>query len=286
MKERINKMRVKDIKNEELRKRVEVEKSHVALPNEAFAPGSPVVQFMNTMGLPENDGLIMIPRETTIQIDASIEDAGSVALPTMVVETMIKEASHRAIANFCICRDGMECKDYPIDWGCIFLGDAVTKIDPELARQTTVEETLEYAEKCRSTGLVQMIGKFSFDLRWLNPEVGPAENLVTICNCCPCCCGMRTIRGIKDELREQQLARMPGVEIEITNDCAGCGLCVEQCMFTGINLVNDKAVINEKCRICGRCVDVCPSQAIKITLKSKTAVNDAIKDITSRVNHR
>jgi ferredoxin len=277
-------MRVKDIRNAQLKKKVEEDQEFVCKPE--FLPGSPHVEILNSLVLPEGDGFIMLPSDRTIQIDASVQSDGSAVLPSTLLEHLIRNASHRVIINFCLCRDGMECKDYPIDWGCLFMGDAAKKIDPELGRAASVEEALEYAAKCRDAGLVQIVGRFSPDLNWLNPEVGPITKLITVCNCCPCCCGMRSVPAINSDRREQMLARMPGVEIEATDDCVGCGICVEKCTaFKGIELKDGKAVITETCRICGRCADACPTNAIKITVKSDY-VDDAIANIGSRVDFK
>ena len=277
-------MRVKDIKNTELRKRIEGEQAFVC--QKEFIPGSPAAEAINKAGLAQGDGFIMLPKDKTIEIGVSIDAGKSTVLPSSVLEHLIRNASHRVIINFCLCRDGMECKDYPIDWGCIFLGDAAKKISPELGRAVSVDEALEYAAKCREAGLVHIAGRFSGDLRWLNPGVGPIEKLITICQCCPCCCGMRSVPVLNEDLRERTVARMPGVEIEVSDECVGCGVCEEQCMFHGIEVKDDKAVINELCRICGRCVDVCPAKAISITMKSATAVQEALDNIGSRVDYK
>ncbi len=59
---------------------------------------------------------------------------------------------------------------------------------------------------------------------------------------------------------------MPGVDISVTEACVGCGKCVEACMFGGVTLEGDMAVLNEECRACGRCAEICPSQALQLSL--------------------
>ncbi|MFX1323412.1 MAG: FAD-binding protein [Promethearchaeota archaeon] len=46
--------------------------------------------------------------------------------------------------------------------------------------------------------------------------------------------------------------------------CTGCGNCADTCPFVGIDIVDNKAVINENCSFCGSCLDVCPVNAILI----------------------
>lgn len=44
--------------------------------------------------------------------------------------------------------------------------------------------------------------------------------------------------------------------------CTGCGSCVASCPFGGIEIINDKACIQEGCTLCGACVEGCPVDAI------------------------
>ncbi|MCK4438302.1 4Fe-4S binding protein, partial [Candidatus Bathyarchaeota archaeon] len=55
---------------------------------------------------------------------------------------------------------------------------------------------------------------------------------------------------------------MGEVPVKVTDTCTGCGVCVDACPFGAIDMVNDKAVINEACRACGQCIDACPVGAI------------------------
>jgi ferredoxin len=276
-------VRVRDLESAELRKRVQDEQA-VVLRDE-YPPDCPNATYLNEHGMLPGDGFISLPRDRTIQIDLDLASEQEV-LPSAVLDHLVRNASHRVIANFCICRDAMECKDYPIDWGCIFLGDAAKDISPELGRAVTAEEALEYAAKCREVGLGHIVGRFKPDLNWLNEGVGPHDKLVTICNCCPCCCGMRILPVLKESTREQLIARMPGVEITIGDECTGCGSCVEGCMFKGIAIEDDRAVVNERCRICGRCADSCPVGAIHIRVVADDYVQKAISDISGRADYR
>ncbi len=61
--------------------------------------------------------------------------------------------------------------------------------------------------------------------------------------------------------------------------CKGCTLCVKQCPFTAIDMVDKKAVINDKCTACGACVEACKFGAI--TKDEEGAAKDlsAYKDV-------
>jgi electron transfer flavoprotein alpha subunit len=46
--------------------------------------------------------------------------------------------------------------------------------------------------------------------------------------------------------------------------CIGCGLCVANCAFGAIEVVDGIAQVNEKCTLCGTCVDSCETEALAI----------------------
>jgi hypothetical protein len=158
----------------------------------------------------KGDDMICLPKDKVIPIGAAIEKEPDIILPSKVVDHFIETASHRVLMNFCICHESMECEDYPIELGCMFLGDAAKKIHPELGREASVEESKEHARKCRDSGLVYSVGKSKLDSVWL--AVGPDTKLLTICNCCPCCCLTRTVPYSAPILGES-FSRMPGVQV-------------------------------------------------------------------------
>ncbi|MFX0188611.1 MAG: FAD-binding protein [Candidatus Hodarchaeota archaeon] len=44
--------------------------------------------------------------------------------------------------------------------------------------------------------------------------------------------------------------------------CTGCGACVDNCPYGGIEIINDKARITKDCNLCGACVESCVIDAI------------------------
>jgi len=52
--------------------------------------------------------------------------------------------------------------------------------------------------------------------------------------------------------------------ITVSEECTGCGICVDACPFGCIAIEEGVAVIGEECRLCGACVDACPQGAIAI----------------------
>lgn len=47
----------------------------------------------------------------------------------------------------CLCRSSNDCKDYPHDLGCIFLGPTTKKIPRAICHEATVDEALDHVDK-------------------------------------------------------------------------------------------------------------------------------------------
>lgn len=215
----------------------------------------------------EKDNIIYVPQDEVIQLNMPIERIEEMVLPSSVVEHFIHKAKYHWIMNWCICRASEKCKDYPIDLGCLFLGEASTKIDSRLGRPVTKEEALKHIKRCQKAGLVNLIGRNNLDAVWL--AVSPGYKLLTICNCCPCCCLWRILPHLAPNIRAR-ITKMPGVEVIVTDRCIGCGTCMQGvCFIEAIQLVDNHAVIGEECLGCGRCINVCPQKAIEIKIDRK-----------------
>ncbi len=233
----------------------------------------------------EGDDIIYLPKDNVVEIKIGkqLDRPTETALPSQIVHEFIEKAKYHWIMNFCICRDSSTCKDYPIDYGCLFLGEAVLDINPNLGRLVTKEEAHDYARKCREAGLVHLIGRNKLDAMWLN--VRPGEKLLTICNCCPCCCLWKILPDVNPEIG-RKITKMHGVEVKVTDSCVGCGTCTQDdvCFVNAIRLVKGRAVIGTECRGCGRCVEVCPEGAIELTINNDTYISDSIDRIDSVID--
>ncbi len=230
----------------------------------------------------EGDDITYLVQDKLITVDIPVTKQDDYVLPSQVLNHFIEKTRYHWIMDFCICRSSMECKDYPIELGCLFLGEATLGINPQLGRRVSKEEALEHLEKCQNAGLVHMIGRNLLDKQWLG--VNPGDKLMSICNCCPCCCLWRVAPILTPKIGNK-IKRMPGVDVKVGEKCIGCGTCTKGvCFVEAIQLIGDRAVISEECRGCGRCVEVCPQNAIELTINDKHYINKTITRMESLVD--
>jgi ferredoxin len=245
----------------------------------------PIFSRMVEKMLFEGDEIYYLPKDRVIAIGETVdtEDVQSMAVPSMVLEHFIRKADFHWIMDFCICRDSNGCKDYPTELGCLFLGEAARGINPKFGRPVGVSEALAHVDRCREAGLVHLVGRNKLDTVWLN--IGPSNRLLTICNCCPCCCLWKVLPTIDAQI-SRKVSRMPGVRLMVTDQCKGCGICTRGSCFVGaIALDGKRAVIDDdQCRGCGRCADICPNGAIHVEIDRPDYIEATIERISSVVD--
>jgi len=243
----------------------------------------PVIGRIVDRALFDGDDILYLPKDKAIPVNASVDSPESLMVPSLVADHFIREANYHWIMNSCICRDSAHCRDYPVGLGCIFLGEAAMDINPKFGRRVTSGEALDHAVRCREAGLVHLIGRNKLDSVWLG--VGPCRKLLTICNCCPCCCLWKILPVITPEIG-CKVSRMPGISVRVNDKCLGCGTCTKDvCFVNAIRVENKHAVINEQeCRGCGRCVETCPNNAIEIIIENSGFINDTIRRISAVVD--
>jgi ferredoxin len=231
----------------------------------------------------DRTNMTVLPKESVIEVKLkkSIAPPNNIVLPSQVVEYFIRKANYRFIMKFCLCREAMNCKNHPIELGCLFLGEAARGINPEFGREATIEEALAHVQKCRSQGLIHLIGRDKFDETWLG--VGSDGTLLTICNCCSCCCLWKMLSNLDPKIRSK-VKRMPGVKVTVTENCTGCGTCMQHCFIQAITIQNGKAIIDADCKGCGRCAERCPNNAIQVTFNDNQFIQKTINCIESSVD--
>ena len=230
----------------------------------------------------EGDDIIYLPSDKAIELNKSFDMPTQTVLPSQVVEHFIEKANYHWVMNWCICRNSTKCKDYPINLGCLFLGEAAMKIDPRLGHPVTKQEALEHVRRCREAGLVHLIGRNKLDAVWL--DVSPGNKLLSICNCCPCCCLWKILPHLANSICSK-VTKMPGVDVSVTDLCDGCGICAKGiCFVDAIKMIDGQAVIGQECRGCGRCIRTCPINAIRISIDDKNFYKKSIARISSAVD--
>jgi len=229
------------------------------------------------------DALFYLPKDRVV-LHQQIEEQENLAVPSSVVSHFIEEASHVFLMNECICRSAADCQDYDHDIGCIFLGEAVLDINPKLGRLVDKQTALAHVARAREAGLVHLIGRDKIDAVWMG--VKPSTKLMTICNCCPCCCLFKFLPNLAPKL-QKKIERMPGVHVEVTADCTGCGRCTDEvCFIDAIHLEDGIAVIDDSCRGCGNCAEVCPEGAIRMIVDRLDYIENAIDRLKQAVDVR
>jgi len=225
------------------------------------------------------DDVTCLAKDSVISIDETVADVDSIVLPSRVAEYFIDKACHIVKMDFCFCRQAMKCSAYgSTGYGCLFLGEAASGINPQLGRSVSKEEAIEHLRRCREAGLYHLMGHFRIDTRWL--LVGPFSKLLTICNCCPCCCLWKNLPSMSASINSN-VKSLPGVKVKVTDRCSGCGTCAGGvCFVNAISIEGDRAAISEACRGCGNCVSVCPEGAIELTIED----NSYMESVASRIS--
>lgn len=244
---------------------------------------SPLFRKLIDKTLFDKDDVIFLPKDNLIPVHEPIADEENLVVPSNVVEHFVDQAGDLFLMDTCLCRTADGCIDYPQDLGCLFMGEAVRKINPKLGHMATKEEAKAHLKKCREAGLVHMIGRNKIDAMWMG--VGPGHKLMTVCNCCPCCCLYKTLPNL-DVTISKKISAMPGVRVKVNEEqCIGCEKCIDHvCFVDAIEMQDGHAFITEACRTCGNCVPVCPTGAIELTIEDDSFIEQSIERLAQIVD--
>ena len=149
-----------------------------------------------------------------------------------------------------------------------------------------MEEALEHVDLADSYGLSHVIGRNKIDTVWMH--VGPKEQLLTICHCCPCCCLWKVLPDLNDDISDKVM-RLEDVEVHTIEDkCKMCKQCLgdDVCFGNAISLENGKVSIDQnKCVGCGHCIQKCKFDAIELTYTQKS-VDAVLNRIDELVDYK
>lgn len=236
-----------------------------------------------TFFVPSNDSVKNISSQT-INMDYSVDKPDLIVMPVDLIKSIINDANDIVIMNKCLCRRSTNCTDYPQDLGCVFIGKTTKKISRKHCREATRQEAIEHLDKCEDAGLIHIMGRNKIDSIWMN--VRPNEELLTICNCCPCCCLWRVYPNLSDTI-QNDFYKLPGVSVACDEkSCIGCGKCIEVCFGNAITIKDNVALVDENiCIGCGQCSKHCPTNAMKLSYE-KSDVDFVFNKINSLVNYK
>ena len=211
-------------------------------------------------------------------LDKSDRLAQSRITPIELVRKAVEASSYRIILHKCLCRDGFECKDYPIDVGCLMLGEACRRmVATGIAKAVTVEDALAHLDKASDLGLVPICAWAEFEAIAKGISDENHTNYFEVCFCCPCCClGLQNYKHMFKNEHMRNIMKSIGWRAQGTEECISCGKCVEACPLECISLEGDGISVKGNCIGCGLCSINCPVNAIE--MKELVPMKDDLLD--------
>jgi len=234
--------------------------------------GIPLLGRLHPLTRPANNYFINLP----VNVDIPAE---TTPLPPEVVKELIRKSKYHHVLNKCLCRHGRNCQKHTHEIGCIFLGETGFDVTPGFSCRITEKEALEHVDRALADGLMPMTGRYRVDnYAFLVPD---HKTLIGICFCCDCCCFMSFYRHAPLEQIKPIYPRLKGLEITVTDQCKGCGACVETCYLHAIHVENGRAVHSELCRGCGRCATTCNNGAVELKMTDPEYFQKTVNEFTS-----
>jgi ferredoxin len=184
-------------------------------------------------------------------LDANIEPV-SVVLPYETAIGIMAKARSISLRD-CECRVTYHSCNRPLRT-CL----AINEFSDELVERGVAKEiSLEEANEVLKTASVDGLVNQALYTDWLKGEV------FDICSCCSCCCVY--LRALMNYGVKHHIAKSGLIAKVNEDECDGCGVCVERCMFGARKLENGKSmVMEENCYGCGLCTSTCKAQACRL----------------------
>jgi electron transport complex protein RnfB len=197
-------------------------------------------------------GLSETPMTRVIPMEESLTDARKVADYERLADT-VRGSSYQAVAH-CPCRlmrnyAGEGTCGHSTE-NCLHFGPMGRyMVEKGMAREITVDETLDILKRSNEEGLVHITGNYQGELD-------------TICNCCADACVFLT--GLLALGEKNMFARSNYVSRVDPDTCVVCGTCEERCPVDAISLNGSAQVDAEKCIGCGVCYPTCTTESITL----------------------
>ena len=219
-----------------------------------------------------------------LPINEDIRMQENMPMPVELLDRFISEASHRVIFDDCGCRRAFRCENYPVEIGCLLMGDSALESKRKWPfREVGVEEARAHVRRAVEAGLVPVVGKARVDNFIFG--IKDRSRMLTVCFCCECCCVTRFTAFAPVKHLDPVQPWLESVSVTFTDRCKGCGKCVEHCYIGAIEIVEGKAVKSELCRACGRCATVCPQKSIEIEISDPEFIEKTYERIRSYVKY-
>jgi len=194
------------------------------------------------------------PEGRVLPISEAVIEPVSVVLPYETAINILLKARSISLRD-CGCRTTYRNCAKPLRT-CLAINEFSDElVERGVAKEVSLEEARDVLKTANAHGLVNQ----ALYTDWLRGEV------FDICSCCPCCCiYLRALMnyGVKHHIARSDLV----AKVDVDN-CVGCGVCVERCVFGARKLENGKSVVvEENCYGCGLCTTACRAQACRLLL--------------------
>ncbi len=217
-------------------------------------------------GRPDGDHI----QTKVVPLNAVVKEGKKAVMPYKLIDEIIDKSSFRLILHDCMCRKGMGCRDYPQDFGCLFIGEGARYLmqsDNPPGREATIEETKTHIRKAGELGLVPLAAYVPIEQKIFGVPNNLHNNFFEFCFCDPCCCiGLRNVQYLSSRTRRiTQILENVGFTAKSLPECVGCNKCVPICPVHAININGTKVWVNEdECIGCGLCQNICKKEAIQL----------------------
>ena len=175
-------------------------------------------------------------------------------IPYRHARDLILKSPEHILAYECSCRALRKNPCQPTDV-CLIVGEpfvgSLSLLQPHRSRRISQEEAIAIIKAEDERGHIHTA--------WFKDVL--LDRFYVICNCCKCCCTQ--MRAFKEYGIPMLVPS--GYVSQVSEECTGCGVCVELCPFGAISMDGDRAEVTyERCFGCGLCQSHCPAAAITL----------------------